>query len=203
MSKVINHAVIVCHPAPASFTHSVAARYVETVSRPGHAALVRDLYGENFDPVLKESERQGEPAADVQAEWGLLGEPDVVVLVYPVWFGAPPAMLVGYIDRVFGAGRVSGAAEESVPEGPLAGKHLVSLTSSGSMSAWLHEKGVLTSLRTVYDRYLQSVFGFSHAVRYHFDGIRPDLPERDVRQHLLEAEQAAREVMSRFQPTGY
>lgn len=199
MSQTVKHAVIVCHPAEESFTMSVAKRYADTVSARGHEVVLRDLYRMDFDPVLRNDERLGEPAQDVANEWALLGKSDIFVLVYPIWFGAPPAMLVGYIDRVFGAGRRLGL--EGGDEGELlAGKRLVSLTSSGSMRAWLHEKGILNSLRTVYDRYLADVFGFTETARYHFDGVGPDTSEREIRVHLNGAESAAREVMSRLQP---
>ena len=201
MSTTIKHAIIACHPAEHSFTLSVANKYAEVVRAHGHEAVVRDLYRTNFDPVLRDEERKGTPGADVASEWALLGKSDAFVLVYPVWFGAPPAMLVGYIDRVFGAGRDRGSHGEAGPGGLLTGRHLVSLTSSGSMRAWLDEKGVLSSLRTVYDRYLADVFGFAETARYHFDGITPDLSERDFDQHLFEVEKAAREVMSRLVPT--
>ena len=198
MSQTVKHAVIVCHPAEESFTMSVAKRYADTVSARGQQVLLRDLYRMDFDPVLRDEERFGDPREDVAKEWALLGKVDIFVLVYPIWFGAPPAMLVGYIDRVLGAGRERGLEGE---EGELvAGKRLVSLTSSGSMRAWLNEKGVLNSLRTVYDRYLSDVFGFVETARYHFDGVGPDTPERDIRIHLTAAENAAREVMSRLRP---
>ena len=180
---------------------SVAKRYADTVAARGQEVVVRDLYRMDFDPILRNEERLGEPGDDVTSEWALLGKVDIFVLVYPIWFGAPPAMLVGYIERVFGAGRERGQSEEGGDDEPLAGKRLVSLTSSGSMRAWLNEKGVLNSLRTVYDRYLSDVFGFAETARYHFDGVGPDTPERDIRMHLNDAEKAAREVMSRLQPS--
>lgn len=197
MTHTIKHAVIVCHPAEDSFTQSVAARYAETVRAHRHEVVVRDLYQLGFDPVLREAERHGEPGDDVAREWAELGKVDVFVLVYPIWFGTPPAMLKGYIDRVFGAGRTLGKGGENVPGGRLVGTRLVSLTSSGSMKAWLGEKGVLLSLRTVFDRYLSDVFGFTETARYHFDGVGPEMQEKDVRFHLAEVEKAAREVMSR------
>ena len=120
------------------------------------------------------------------------------MLVYPIWFGTPPAMLKGYIDRVFGAGRSRGQGGEGGPGELLAGKRLVSLTSSGALNAWLAEKGVLGSLRTVYDRYFAEVFGFGETHRFHFDGVTENLPERDAAMHLHEVEKAANEVVSRM-----
>lgn len=198
MSQTFKHAIIACHPEEESFTLSMARRYAEVVEARGHEVVLRDLYRMKFDPVLGADERRGIPAADVEKEWGVLGKADVYVLVYPIWFGTPPAMLKGYIDRVFGAGRDRGRDDESPAGELLAGKRLVSLTSSGSLKAWLSEKGVLGSLRTVYDRYFADVFGFDETHRFHFDGVVEDLPERDVSMHLHAVEQAAREVISRM-----
>ena len=201
MAQTFKHAIIACHPEKKSFTLAVAQRYAEAARAHGHEVVLRDLYRMKFDPVLKAAERKGHAGADVGKEWAALGKVDVFVLVYPIWFGVPPAMLVGYIDRVFGAGRTRGQGGEGGPGELLAGKRLVSLTSSGSMKAWLSEKGVLGSLRTVYDRYFSDVFGFVETHRFHFDGVTENLPERDVAMHLREVEKAAREVMSRMVPT--
>ena len=198
MPQPLKHAIIACHPDPSSFTLAIAERYAEAVRGHGHDAIVRDLYRLGFDPILKDDERQGQPRDDVTREWQVLGDVDVFVLVYPIWFGAPPAMLKGYIDRVFGAGRTRGSASEGSEAGRLQGKHLVSLTLSGSMRAWLDEKGVLGSLRNVFDRYLAEVFGLAETHHYHFDGVQPGLPERDYRFHLAKVGEAAGEVLARI-----
>lgn len=196
--RPLRHAIIVCHPDEGSFTHAIALRYAETVREYGHEAIVRDLYRQHFDPVLKLEERAGDPAADVIAEWDALGEVDVFVLAYPIWFGAPPAMLKGYIDRVFGAGRMRGTAAPGARSSVLQGKHLVSLSLSGSLTAWLDEKGVLESLRNLFDRYLGEVFGLPETHHYHFDGVQPALPQRDYDFHLAQAADAARKVLERI-----
>lgn len=197
MNRPLRHAIVACHPNEGSFTLAIANRFAEAVRSRGHETIVRDLYRIGFDPVLTEEERHGLPRTDVLAEWEALGEIDVFVLVYPIWFGAPPAMLVGYIDRVLGAGRNRGQAGEGAKASILAGKHLVSLTLSGSMRAWLNEKGVLESLRNVFDRYLGEVFGLPETHHYHFDGIQPGLPERDYRFHLTKVDEAAIEILAR------
>lgn len=196
--QTYKHAVIVSHPAPDSFTMAVAERYAQAVRAHGHEVVVRDLYRLGFDPVLRDEERSGAPGDDVLAEWAVLGKVDVFVLVYPIWFGTPPAMLIGYIDRVFGAGRSFGGGGRGGTSEMLAGRRLVSLTSSGSMRAWLNEKGVLSSLRTVFDHYLADVFGFVETARYHFDGVGPEAKDWEIGHHLLEAEKAAKEVMARL-----
>lgn len=198
MAQTFKHAIIACHPLKRSFTLSVAERYAETVRAHGHEVVLRDLYRIGFNPVLKAKERASQPAVDVLGEWAALGKPDVFVLIYPIWFGTPPALLKGYIDRVFGAGRSRGRENAGGTGELMHGKRLVSLTSSGSMRAWLDEKGVLGSLRTVYDRYFAEVFGFEETHRYHFDGIGENLPERDLRMHLHDVEKAATEVLARM-----
>ena len=111
---------------------------------------------------------------------------------------APPAGLPEHVRRVFGAGRTLGGDGKGGPGELMRGKRLVSLSSSGSMRAWLDEKGVLGSLRTVFDRYLAEVFGFVETHHHHFDGITDKLTERDLRLHLHDAEKAANEVVSRM-----
>jgi len=194
----IKHAIIACHPDEGSFVLSIAHRYAQTVESRAQQAVVRDLYRTNFDPVLRASERRGIPAQDAREEIAYLETAHVIVLVYPIWFGGPPAMLKGYVDRVFGAGRMLGLDEEAHGAGLLSGKHLVTLTSSRSMRPWLEERGVLTSMQNLFDRYLKEVFGLAGSDRYHFDGIKTDIPEQELRANLTEVEKAAREVMSRF-----
>lgn len=196
-SSSVRHAIVVCHPEESSFTLSLARRYSETVEAHGHEAVLRDLYRLGFDPVLRAAERKGRAAADVEREWEALGDPDVYVLVYPIWFGTPPAMLTGYIERVWGSGRVRGQGAGDAGS-LLQGKRMVSLTASGSHDHWLLEKGVLSSLRNVHDRYLADVFGFGETHRFNFDGVTTDISAREIRMHLEAAEDAAREIMARM-----
>jgi NAD(P)H dehydrogenase (quinone) len=196
MTRPLNHALIVAHPSEDSFTMAVARRFLAAVEGHGQAGFIRDLYRVGFDPLLKEDERHGEIMPDVEAELALLAEADVIVLVYPIWFGAPPAMLKGYVDRVFGAGRAVGQAQDGAAGSRLAGKQLVSLQLSGSMRAWLHEQGVLMSLRNLFERYLCEVFGLPESHSYHFDGITPDMGDKDAAFHFAKVDDAARAVLA-------
>jgi acetyl-CoA C-acetyltransferase len=90
------HVAILIHPDPQSFNAAIAHAYCETVRECGQEAILRDLYAMKFDPVLKNEERPDrrgfEIAPDVRAELEAIEGCDVVALIYPIWFGLPPAM---------------------------------------------------------------------------------------------------------------
>ena len=199
----IKHSLIVCHPEATSFTMAIAHRYAETVGRFRHQVEVRDLYRLGFDPLLKAEERPGAPdhaiAQDVVAELGALAGTDIFVLVYPLWFGARPAAITGYIERVFGAEFLFSSETTRHRHPLLAGKRLVSLTVSGSMSAWLDEKGVLLSLRNLFEQYLADIFDMTAVDHVHLDGVIPGLPDLEYRQLLLQVEDVAKAVMANHQ----
>ncbi|WP_454887511.1 NAD(P)H-dependent oxidoreductase [Sphingomonas oryzagri] len=80
---------------------------------------------------------------------------NVFVLVYPIWFGMPPAILKGYIDRVLGAGVTPRDVQHRTALTLMRGQRLVSITSSGASKAWLDQQGQMESLRNVLGRYLE------------------------------------------------
>lgn len=199
----VKHSLIVCHPEAKSFTLAIAHRYAETVRRYRHQVEMRDLYRLAFDPILNAEERPGAPdfaiPQDVVTGLRALASTDIFVLVYPIWFGAPPAAIKGYIERVFGAG-FPFATEATRHRHPLlADKRLVSLTVSENMSAWLHEKGVLLSLRNLFEQYRADIFGMTAIDHVHLDSVVPGLPELEYRQLLLRVEDVAKAVMANHQ----
>jgi NAD(P)H dehydrogenase (quinone) len=101
--------LVFCHPAPDSFQRSILADLVEHLGRDGHVVRTTDLYGEKFDPVLDaeawRAHRQNRShPADVSAHIEALREADGLILVYPTWWYGLPAMLKGWIDRVWQPG---------------------------------------------------------------------------------------------------
>jgi len=101
--------VVFSHPDPTSFQASILAALVERLKARGHALRVIDLYGEDFDPVLDlESWRAHRHArgveAGVAAHVAALRECDGLILVYPTWWYGLPAMLKGWLDRVWQPG---------------------------------------------------------------------------------------------------
>src|SRR5690606_877852 len=95
----MKHAVILAHPRPRSFVRLLADTYLTAVRGLGAEAELIDLYAMDFDPCLKAEEipdpTEARPGADVVAERRRLMDADVFCLVYPIWFGGPPAILKG------------------------------------------------------------------------------------------------------------
>lgn len=103
--------VVLAHPRTGSLNHAVAARASDTLRGAGLHVDLCDLYADGFDPVLRADETwtAGTTAADLVARSGdplvrrhreLVGRADVLVAVHPNWWGKPPAMLAGWLDRV-------------------------------------------------------------------------------------------------------
>jgi NAD(P)H dehydrogenase (quinone) len=197
-AQMPKHAVILCHPDPDSFNGAVARRYCETVEQIGHSVILRDLYRIGFDPVLKVEEQPTAEnfvlAEDVATELELLNGVNVLVLVYPLWFAMPPAMLKGYVDRVLGAGFPYGAIRQSLVHPLLTGCHLLSFTSSGTAKQWLQETGAWSSLRQLFDEYLRHAFSLQSADHVHFSSIVPGMKPRFVEEYLFQVEQMARKM---------
>ena len=95
--------VIVCHPAPDSFNHALAAVVRTAWLDAGYDVTFHDLHAEAFDPVLTAAEMRGAASPDpvVQAHIAALRDSTLLAVVHPNCWGAPPAMMKGWIDRIF------------------------------------------------------------------------------------------------------
>lgn len=98
--------LVYCHPDPESFTAAVKATAVAALTAAGHTVDLIDLYADGFDPVLRRQERRdyhtpGVNEAPVADHLARLRAAEALVLVYPTWWYGQPAMLKGWLDRVF------------------------------------------------------------------------------------------------------
>jgi putative NADPH-quinone reductase len=95
--------IVVGHPAPASFNHALANQIKATWSALGCDVTLHDLLEERFNPLLTAEEARGQPTQDpqVQAHIAELRDSDLLAVVHPNCWGMPPALMKGWIDRVF------------------------------------------------------------------------------------------------------
>lgn len=110
--------VVLAHPLPDSYAAALARNIVETLEAHRHRVDLLDLYAENFDPRLTAAERASYMTADydssaVSSLIARLQAADGLILVFPQWWFNLPAILKGFIDRVF----VPGVAFDHAADG--------------------------------------------------------------------------------------
>jgi NAD(P)H dehydrogenase (quinone) len=133
--------VILAHPTPGSFNHAIAEAAIEILNGNGHEVTFHDLYAENFDPLLPSHEipRAAELDATLTAHCTEIAGADGIVIVHPNWWGQPPAILKGWVDRVLRPGVayefVEGDSGEGVPIGLLRAQTAVVFNTSNTPTA--------------------------------------------------------------------
>ena len=102
---------IIAHPRRDSFCFALFDRAVKTLQNSGHHLVVHDLYAEEFDPVLKAEEaytvgdsiekalsKSADPIVSLHREE--IANAEGLLVAHPNWWGKPPAILAGWLDRV-------------------------------------------------------------------------------------------------------
>jgi len=130
--------IILGHPKKDSFNHSIAGAAIQALQGNGHAVMYHDLYEEAFDPVLPEGEmpRDAGLAPLIKAHCDEIADADGIIIVHPNWWGQPPALLKGWIDRVLRPGVAyefrEGDSGEGVPVGLLRAKAALVFNTSNT-----------------------------------------------------------------------
>ena len=153
----MNVFIINAHAEPQSFNGALFRTAQEALRVDGHAVTVSDLYAMKFDPVsdrrnftsvknpdyFKQQIEEmhatevGGFAPDVETELRKLEASDLMIWQFPLWWFGLPAILKGWVDRVFAMGRVYGG-ERFYENGVFRGKRaLLSLTTGGPEPAYL------------------------------------------------------------------
>ncbi|MDF2722648.1 MAG: flavodoxin family protein [Paenibacillus sp.] len=131
----MNTLVIFTHPNHQSLSYAFLQEVLRGCGQNANIDEVQvlDLYEEQFDPVLmfNENKRRRDMHADPklagyreQLMWA-----DTIVFIYPIWWGRPPAMLLGYIDQMFASGFAYKENGGLLPEGLLKGKSVVCIST--------------------------------------------------------------------------
>ncbi|MFA4886455.1 MAG: NAD(P)H-dependent oxidoreductase [Desulfotomaculaceae bacterium] len=120
--------VILAHPSNDSFNYAIADITIRTLQNNGYIVVFHDLYQERFDPVLSHAEIKRGAALDpvVSKHCDEISGAAGIIIVHPNWWGQPPAVLKGWVDRVIRAGVAYAFSEgdggEGVPVGLLKAK---------------------------------------------------------------------------------
>lgn len=155
-SALIVHA----HPEPRSFSSAQARLARESLEAQGYSVELIDLYARDWDPVLRRDEFEpfegpfkpqreqqdafatGTLPTEIEADLDKLLAARLLVLSFPLWWFSFPAILKGWLDRVFVMGAVSGGDAGLFETAALAGKRAVVLTTTGGSAQMFTAAGL-------------------------------------------------------------
>jgi putative NADPH-quinone reductase len=135
--------VIHAHPVPESFNGALCKVAVDSARAQGHEVQLIDLYAEGFNPVMSAEERRayqddGPPPPDVAPHIAALQWAEGLMFVYPTWWYAQPAMLKGWMDRVWRPGVTFTVPSPGAPMRPaLTNIRLIGVITTFGAPWWL------------------------------------------------------------------
>jgi NAD(P)H dehydrogenase (quinone) len=175
--------VVVASPNPKSFCHAMASVAIEALAAAGYEIALHDLYAEKFDPIQPTGEQSNTSSADqlVEQHCAQLAAADLILVFHPNWWGQLPAILKGWVDRVFrlntAYGYPAGVGPEGVPAGLLPAR--VALVFNTSNTAPEREAAVFGDpLETLWKNCIFGVCGVSSVVRRMYCPVSASTPEQ-------------------------
>ncbi|WP_136806260.1 NAD(P)H-dependent oxidoreductase [Desulfosediminicola flagellatus] len=168
--------VILAHPDPTSFNHAIAKSTIATLNQSGYEVCFHDLYQENFDPLLPAAEipKNAVLPNEIETHCKEVAEADGFVVIHPNWWGTPPAILTGWVDRIMRPGIAYEFVEndkgEGVPNGLLNAKKAIVFNTSNTETE--REKTVfLDPLETIWKNCIFDLCGIHEFHRKMFNII--------------------------------
>jgi NAD(P)H dehydrogenase (quinone) len=170
-----NILIIYGHPeTQASFNFDLKERLAAVLAGQGHVVAVRDLYALGFDPLLSAGDmasfRGKAVPADIKAEQDFIAAADIMVFVYPVWWAGPPAMVKGYLDRVFSSG-FAYAFRGGKKIGLLSGRKAVVVNSNGNAEEEYKDRGFYAAMEKIMDEGTLRYAGFDDVIHLFYGGM--------------------------------
>jgi NAD(P)H dehydrogenase (quinone) len=182
----MNILIILGHPDHRSFNHAIADTCKCRLIDNGHSVLFHDLYEENFNPVLTNSEIPKKGTIDdiIKRHCQDLQNSDGIIVIHPNWWGQPPAIMKGWIDRVVRPGIAYEFAEGDIGEGVPIGllKAKVGLVFNTSNTSETREKIVFKDpLETVWKNCIFDLCGVKQFERRMFSiVVTSDIQQRQM-----------------------
>jgi len=164
--------IVYAHPNSGSLNHFFKQTVLESLQESGEEIAVRDLNEINFNPVLSlddmNGQRMGTVADDVQTEQDFITWADRIIFIYPIWWTGMPAIMKGYIDRVFSYG-FAYRYDQGVQKGLLTGKKTIIINSHGKSNAEYEAVGMDKALALTSDTGIFTYSGLEIQQHFYFD----------------------------------
>jgi NAD(P)H dehydrogenase (quinone) len=168
--------LILAHPNRQSFNHAIARVAMKQLKDNGHKVFFHDLYKENFDPLLVYGEilKDDSLPVEINRHCQEIAGAEGIVIVHPNWWGQPPAILKGWVDRVIRPGIayefLEGDSGEGVPKGLLTAKAAIVFNTSNTETE--REKMVFGDpLETIWRNCIFGLCGITNFSRRTFNTV--------------------------------
>jgi len=165
----MNVLIVYAHPEPRSLNGALRDFAVRRLQAAGHRVQVSDLYAMRWNPLIdtqdslafeagqrfdvsmasKQAYESGTQSADIAAEQDKLRWADMLILQFPLWWFTMPAILKGWIDRVYACGFAYGVGEHSdrhwgdrYGEGRMSGKRAMLVVTTGGWESHYASRGI-------------------------------------------------------------
>jgi NAD(P)H dehydrogenase (quinone) len=165
--------VVYAHPNPKSFNHAILESFTEGLKEGGHTPEVVDLYGISFNPCLGLEDfaqfSGGQMPKDVLEQQKKVAQADALAFICPVWNWSYPAILKGWIDRVFSFGFAYKIGQTGEPEGLLKHKKVLLISTTMGSGAGYKASGIEDAMKKVDVMTFTFVYGIQkveHAFLY-------------------------------------
>ncbi|MCP2014161.1 NAD(P)H dehydrogenase (quinone) [Deinococcus sp. HSC-46F16] len=211
------HALIVhAHPEPNSFCSAQMREAARTLTEQGYTVEISDLYGMGWNAELGRGDfthpladffkpqaeqvravQEGTFAPEVAAELEKLRRADLLVFSFPMWWFSLPALLKGWVDRVFAMGAAYGGGVGTFAQGAFRGRRALLLFTTGSLEEYFgpgRRDGEMDTL----------LFHIQHGMFYFvgYTVLAPVVSFAPVRQTPEEREAQLRKVRRAFAELG-
>ena len=184
----MKYLVVYSHPNKASFNNAIKETVIETLEKNGHEIKVRDLYENNFNPVLSASDFEtflsGGTPDDIKAEQEYIKWAEKIIFISPIWCASFPAILKGYIDKIFSYG-FAYLYDENGPVPLLTDKEGIFISTMGAPNEFYKEAGFLDSFDKTQDIGILNFTGIKSGEHIFFGAV-PTTTDEARKEYLEE-----------------
>jgi len=168
----MKHLIIYAHPNENSLNHHLLQTVIEILQTGEHEITVRDLNEINFNPILSledmHAQRMGKVSDEIKTEQDFISSAEHITFIYPIWWTGMPAIMKGYIDRVFSYG-FAYRYDQGIQEGLLRGKQAVIINTLGKSHEEYERIGMDKALSLTSDKGIFTYCGFEINQHFFFD----------------------------------
>ncbi len=165
--------IVLSHPDTKSFSHAIAKRFMEGAKEAGHTCELADLHAEEFNPcwTMSDIENDGtSPPEDILKEQSRISKCDAVCFVFPLfWFGMP-AMLKGWIDRVWSWGWAYDQLDDHNKSLQKNRTAIMLIPAGANPNSWEPYAEIENSMRNIWETGTLGYFGFKDKYTHILNG---------------------------------